>query len=804
LVTIVFADLVGFTGLAERLDPEEVQDLLNSCFNCLVPCVERYGGTIDKFMGDALMALFGAPVAHERDPERAIRAAVDMRSSLDEFNRAQGLKLAVHIGINTGHVLAGSVGSAARQDYSVVGDAVNVASRLMSLSAPNEILIGPRTYALAGFAFESEEAGTLTVRGRKETVRVHRVLGAAPTSQGQMMSQLHAPMVGRERELAVISGALGRLVQGEGGVVYILGEVGLGKSRLLSEAHEVAAHTGVTWLEGRAVSIGQNLSYGPIKQILELDAGLSSDEDPAGRLARLGRRLAGLLPEDHDRHLGPLADLLGLLPEAAGRDRHLSVDQTLVHERLQESLLQYFEGLSTKQPLVLVFEDCHWIDASSSAFLERLLSLTQTTPLLLCLVARPEMEGTLLDPGRVAARLEGRYEEIRLTSLEEDEGRRLVAELLGSHQLPAGLEPMVERQAEGNPFFIQEILRSLIETGRMEVDGEGRWRLTECLVPNLPDTLEALIIARMDRLQEVSKQILRLASVVGDSFAESLVLTLSGIGQAELTRQLQHLENLEVIRSVGTTPHSQYVFVHALIREAVYESLPARERRALHARVAAEIESASVAELDDRNALLAHHYSKAERWDQARDHLLKAADRAGDLGAREASGYYEQALETVFRGYSEDIARAIHGAYIAANSGRLDHDDARLLPWDDLPEAYQESNLRQAGWFPTYLETVGCGFAPAKDARPRRVEFTVEEVEALAQLEHERWWSQKRSKGYVFGSMRSDAEGTHPSMVPWEQLSEEEREKDRQAVRAVPERFAEAGFETYRLSGRES
>jgi hypothetical protein len=311
-----------------------------------------------------------------------------------------------------------------------------------------------------------------------------------------------------------------------------------------------------------------------------------------------------------------------------------------------------------------------------------------------------------------------------------------------------------------------------------------------------------MIIARIDRLPEGSKRTLGVASVVGDSFAEALVITLTGIGQPELMRQLHHLEDMEVIRSLGASPHLEFAFAHALIREAVYESLPARERRALHVRVAEEIECSHSAQLDNDYALLAHHYSKAERWDQARDYLLKAADRAGTLGASEATGYYEQALETVFRGYCEGIARAIHEAFIAMNKSHLDQNDSRVLPWDDLPEAYRESNRRQADWFPLYLETVDCGFAPANHTPPRRVEFTAEEVELLAQMEHERWWSQKRAAGYVFGPRRSDAEGTHPSMVPWEELSEEEREKDRQAVREVPGRFAEAGFETYRLGGR--
>ena len=800
LVTIVFADLTGFTSLAERLDPEEVQDLLNRCFDCLVPCVERYGGAIDKFMGDALMALFGAPVAHERDPERAIRAAIDMRSSLAGLNREHGLKLAVHIGINTGHVLAGSVGSASRRDYSVVGDAVNVASRLMGMAAPNEIVIGPRTYALAGSVFQTEEAGTITVRGRSEAVRIHRVLGTRQSAPAQVMGRLHASMVGRERELAVLTGALERLARGDGGVVHILGEAGVGKSRLLGEARKAAVSRYLTWLEGKAVSMGQNMSYGPVKQILELDIGLTGDEDPAERFARLERRLGRLLSKDHDRRLTPIAALLGLLSETAARDRPTSIGEEPARERLQEALLRYFEGLSAERPLVLVFEDCHWIDASSAALLERLLSLVETLPLLLCIVARPETEGGLLHPERLTSQLADRYEEIRLVPLDKEASRCLVVELLGSHNLPAGLQPMIERRAEGNPLFIQEILRSLIETGGMETDRKGEWRLTGPLASNLPDTLEATIMARIDRLSESSKRTLRVASVVGDRFAEVLVLTLAGMSRPELRRQLQHLEEEEFICRTSATPQPEFAFAHALIREAVYESLPARDRRALHAQVAGEIEYSYAAQMENHHALLAHHYSKAEKWDQARAHLLRAADRAGDLGASEATDYYEQALETLFRSNIEKIAQAIHEAFVAENKVSIDPSDPRVLSWDDLPDVYRESNRRQAEWFPTYLETVGCGFRPAKGITPGRVVFTVEEIELLAQMEHDRWWSQKRAAGYRFGSKRSDAEGTHPSMVPWEELSEEEREKDRQAVQQVPSLFADAGFQTYRLS----
>jgi class 3 adenylate cyclase/tetratricopeptide (TPR) repeat protein len=663
LVTILFADLAGFTGLAEHLDPEEVQDLLNSCFDCLVPCVERYGGSIDKFMGDALMALFGAPVAHERDPEGAILAALDILASLAQFNQERHLELAVHIGINTGRVLAGSVGGGGRRDYSVVGDAVNLASRLEDLSAPNEILIGPQTFALAGSLFEIEEAGTVTVRGRTEAAQAYRVLGEKPSVRTQVISRLAAPMVGRERELAVLTGALDRLAQqGQGEVVYVLGEAGLGKSRLLAEARGAGRSGGcssdpfapgpLTWLEGQAASLGQSSSYGPLKQIIEQDAGLSSDQDLADRFASLTRRLAVLLPEDHKRQLAPLAALFGLPTQSQARDWLVSVGEEAAPVRLKEALVRYFEGLAAQGPVVLVFEDCHWLDASSIAVIERLLPLVRTVSLLLCLVARSEMEDGALDPERAATRVAGAYEQIRLAPLTRAESRHLVAELLGSQELPAGLQQAIERRAEGNPFFIQEILRSFIDLGGLEPDGKGGWWLTGRLDLSLPDTLEGSIVARADRLPEETRQTLRLASVVGRGFDEPLLLTLTGLAEAELERQLRRLQDMELIRGVQPATAAAFVFTHSLIQEAIYDGLTARERRALHARVAEELEALATPHQEDYHGILAYHYGKAERWDQARDHLLKAGERAGDLGAGEATDCYQQALETLLRGYS--------------------------------------------------------------------------------------------------------------------------------------------------------
>ncbi len=477
LVTILFADLAGFTALAERLDPEEVQELLNRCFDVLAPCVERYGGTIDKFMGDAMMVLFGAPVAHDNDAERAIRAALDVRATLTGFNLEQGVDLAVHQGISTGRVLAGSVGGGTRHDYSVIGDAVNVASRLEDMSAPNEILIGPDTHTLAGHLFDTEAAGAISVRGRTESIEVHRIMGAAANVAASVLSRLRAPLVGREKELQILTDALGALAQGRGSVLHVVGEAGLGKTRLVAEARKAPNEDGFTWLEGQAVSIGQNVSYGPVRQMIEATIGWLPDDDRSERLAKAERRAVSLLSAMREHEFDFIAALLGV--ETAEHRAWLScLDEDVFRERLHAIVTHYFRQLALEKPLVLVFEDLHWIDSSTASLIRELALLAGSTPVLLCLVSRPDLEESYFRPERIAAGCTGHFQELDLRPLSPGESKKLVTQLLGSARLPAGLEQGVEDRAEGNPFFIQEILCSLIASRSIEEDGKGGWRLT--------------------------------------------------------------------------------------------------------------------------------------------------------------------------------------------------------------------------------------------------------------------------------------------------------------------------------------
>ena len=545
LVTVLFADVVGFTTLAETLDPEPLRDLVNACFDRLVPCIERYGGTVDKFIGDEIMALFGAPVAHDNDPERAVRAALDMRAALAAFNGEQGTDLQAHFGINTGLVLAGAVGSSGHTGYSVMGDAVNVASRLAETSAPSEILVGPDTYRLAGHLFTCEETGSVPVRGRAERVRAYRVLGqagaagAAPTRAGRWVG---SPLVGRDREKEAFVAALDRTLQGEGGILTIVADAGLGKSRLTAEVRRLAGPD-LTWLEGRTLSFGRAISYWPFLELLQAAAGIDSDDEEAERSEKLERLAARLFVEETANTLPYLATFLSLPVPEELQEKVRYLDGEAMGRQVFRTMRLFVSRLAKERPLVLVFEDVHWLDGSSVDLLEHLLPLSREAAVLFCLVGRPEVDSPTLRPARPSPARPTPTATRRSPSspLSAQETRTLVGNLVGLRDLPLSLREAIDHKAEGNPFFVEEVVRALIDLGGLVPDEHGRWQVTKKAQEiRIPDTLQGVIMARIDRLDEELKATLRLAAVIGRSFFYRVLRSLSE-AEAPAGRRHRHL-----------------------------------------------------------------------------------------------------------------------------------------------------------------------------------------------------------------------------------------------------------------------
>ena len=580
LVTIVFADLSGFTALSERLDPEEVRGLVNDCFSALVPVIEGYGGTIDKFIGDEVMALFGAPAAHEDDAEAALRAALSMMAELQTFNTEHDTGFGMHIGVDTGVVVTGGLGAEGREQYSVMGDAVNLASRLEDASKTGQILVGPLTYRLISHLFEFCALAPLSLKGKAEPVPVYELL-SAKSRGAETRGGLVSPLVGRERELDVLRRRLQRLVGGAGGLVAVSGEPGIGKSRLLAEAR-VAAESSVLWVEGRGQLHGENVSYAAAIQVLDGLIDVESGSPPPTVRSALTLLLRRLMPEaPWESEVYPYLARLHDLPldlEAA------VMLGELVPEALQERMWRAFTALvdavCKTRPLVLVWEDLHWIDPSSLGLLEYLLSHVRDLPLLVLVSFRVDEGESAAWYQRLKAAVPDVATLISLPPLSSEESAALARNLLRVDSLPEAAKHRILEAAEGNPFFLEELLRSLVESGLVLFEGDRALARGDLEQLEVPHTVQAVVAARIDRLPPADKQVLQDASVIGRVFQRPVLAYLEeNVRQRPINDLPPHLEELEHRELIRRREEPEYIFKHAVTHEVTYSSLLRARRR---------------------------------------------------------------------------------------------------------------------------------------------------------------------------------------------------------------------------------
>jgi class 3 adenylate cyclase len=535
-VTALFADVVNSTALAEQMDPEDWTAMINEAFDLMSRAVFRYEGTIAQLQGDAMLAFFGAPVAHEDDPDRAIFAALDMIEATDEFaaqlKSTHGIDFRIRAGINSGPVLVGNVGSDLRYEYTALGDAVNVAARMQTAAQPGQVLITEMTRRLTGDTFEVEDLGPLEVKGKSEPVHAYRVIArkAAPASKrGLAGVGLDSPMVGREEPLRRLVDAFQVAGAGRGRMAFIVGEPGIGKSRLLAELRRsVTASAGAqdgagrpTWVEGRCVSYGRNLPYhlliDLVRSLLDLPFAATGEE---GR-ALVERAVAAIVTDDPAERADStlyLAHLLSLPVREHELDR-VNVDAEVLQMRYVAALHRILRDTSARGPIVLVCEDLHWVDPASVDAFRQLIPLATQLPILFVGALRAETDSAGWTLFSLARELFGQaLIEVRLEPLSEADSRRLVSNLLEIESLPDHVRELILTRAEGNPFFVEEVVRMLIERGVIVSEGD-RWVATsEITSVDIPETLHGLLLARIDQLPESAKRSLRIASVIGRQF----------------------------------------------------------------------------------------------------------------------------------------------------------------------------------------------------------------------------------------------------------------------------------------------
>ena len=528
-LTVLFADIVGSTAIAERMDPEDWTAIVSQAFARINATVTRYDGTIARLMGDGVLAFFGAPVAHEDDPVRAVRCGLDMARAVDELsaelNAKDPIDLKVRVGINTGPVVVGVVGTESASEYTAMGDAVNVAARMQALARPGTVLVSGATHRFVAALVESVDVGPLELKGKSSAVQGYEVTGLKEGATGRGLSGIHAPMIGRDTQLERLRELFAVAKAGQGRVAAILGEPGIGKSRLLSEfrADVERGDESARWIEGRCLSYGQTLPYHLVLDVVRSIIGVSaSASEPEVREA-LDRRLRELLGDAAAEPYAYLGHLLSLKLDPDMQARITAVDFEAI-KRYVSSLVQTLRAISRTGPAVLVFEDLHWADAASVDALLALAPLTADLPVLLIMTSR-------IDRDAVGWRLVSGMRdvfgdalaEIRLEPLSSEDARSLVANLLEIESLPMKARELILAKAEGNPFFVEEVIRMLIDRGAIRREGE-RWIATASVAGvEIPDTLQGLLLERIDRLPQESRRTLRVASVIGRQFGVTLL-----------------------------------------------------------------------------------------------------------------------------------------------------------------------------------------------------------------------------------------------------------------------------------------
>ena len=692
LVTVLFCDLVGFTARSDQADPEDVGALLRPYHIRLRAEIERLGGTLDKFVGDGVMAVFGAPVAHEDDPERAVRCALGMLAASQELN------LSVRVGITTGEALVRP--DVAQQTEGVVGDVVNTASRLQGVAPAGGVVVGEATFRATSRLFEFEELGAVRVKGKADPVPVWRLLGARSRTGIEAIRRAGTPFVGRKAELDLLEGLFERtLADRVVRLVTVVGEPGVGKSRFVSE---LAASVDdrpelVTWRQGRCLPYGDGITFWALGEIVKAQAGILESDPSAEVTGKLRTAVDTLLPDPPEREWlrARLAPLLGIAgPDVVKAER----------DELFAAWRRFVEAMATDHPLVLVVEDLHWADPAMLEFLQHLVERSAGLPLLIVATARPELleRHPGWGDGTPAA------SRIPLGALPDLEVARLVAALVGRAMLPVGVQALLLERAGGNPLYAEEFARLLADQG-LVADGEV------AAVPDIPvpETVQGLIAARLDTLAPEVRALVQDAAVVGRVFWPGAVAAMDGAdgvdgdgGQAVHTA-LAELERKQLVQRTRTSSvqhQDEYVFWHALVRDVAYAQIPRAGRARRHQAVAEWVEAVAGERVGDLAEVVAHHYGQALAYARAanepqaridklveptRRFLILAGDRTINLDLDRARAYYRQAVEL---GQPRDPERP----HLLVRTGRV------AFQSGDYPEAvavYKEAiaDLRASG-----------------------------------------------------------------------------------------------------------
>jgi class 3 adenylate cyclase/tetratricopeptide (TPR) repeat protein len=634
-ITVLFSDLSGYTAMSEKLDPEEVKDITTKIFSEITQVIDKYDGFIEKFVGDAVMALFGVPKAHEDDPIRAIRAAREIHDLVDsespELEKRIGHPLSMHTGINTGLVVTGEV-DMEKGTHGLAGGSINLAARLSSLSKPGDIVVGPDTFLQAQGYFTFENLGPTKVKGKTEPVEIYKVL-----SPKEKPSKIHRPLglrsdlIGRTEQMAQLGKAVERLKKANGSILSLCGDPGTGKSRLIEEFKATLDLDKIQWREGHAFAYSQNIPYFPLIDLLSRSFQIDEGDPPERVREKVESNVKDLVGEKEGvvPYVGELFSLSYPATEDASPE--------FWKARLYEAVKSIFSALAKRAPTIICLEDLHWADPSFLDLCRSMLSKLEDPILFLC-VYRPLFS---LLSGNQLSDISIPYQEIRLQDLSPTETQDMVASLLKADFIPPELERFVQERVEGNPFYLEEVINNLIDSETLIRDN-GSWKLTRPIIEaEVPSTIHGVISARLDRLKKEMKRMLQEASVIGRSFLYEILKQVTEL-KDQCERCLIGLERLDLIRTKAIQPDLEYIFKHALTQEVVYNGLLKKERQEIHERIANVMEHLFQERLSEFYETLAFHFKQGQSIHKAVDYLMKSGEKSLRRYAVEESHQYFQ------------------------------------------------------------------------------------------------------------------------------------------------------------------
>jgi class 3 adenylate cyclase/predicted ATPase len=641
-VTVLFADMKGSMELLAERDPEEARKLLDPVIEHMMEAVHRYEGTVSNLMGDGIMALFGAPVAHEDHAVRACYAALRMQESVkryaEEVRRTEGVPIQIRAGLNSGEVVVGAIGNDLKMDYTAIGQTVHLASRMEQMAMPGSIIITNDTLQLAEGYVQVKSLGPVNVKGMSEPVEADELVGAGP-----VRSRLQAAaargltrFVGRTAEFDTLCQALERAGAGHGQVVALVGEPGVGKSRLFWEFTH--SRRTVEWLivQSGSVSYGKATAYLPVADLLKAYFAIEDRDDVRKIREKVTGKLLTL-----DKSLEPtLPAFLTLLDVSGEEELWQSLDPPQRRQQTLDAVKRLLLRESHVQRLVLVFEDLHWIDSETQAVLDSLVESLPTARLLLLVNYRPEYQHSWGSKSY--------YSQLRIDPLPPESAAELLLALLGDDVSLLPIKPLLIERTEGNPFFLEESVRTLIETNFLTGE-RGNYHLAKSIQSTqVPATVQAVLAARIDRLPPEEKRLLQSAAVVGKDVPFVLLQAIANQTEQELRHGLTRLQSAEFLYETSLFPEIEYTFKHALTHEVAYGSVLQDRRRALHARIVEAIEKLYAERLTEQAERLAHHSARGELWEKAVEYLHQAGKKAAAHSAtREAIAYLEEALEAL-------------------------------------------------------------------------------------------------------------------------------------------------------------